>query len=345
MDPRHLVVIAITLSAAACAPDAQSPASGATAATPSARAGRLPRTSWGDPSIEGTYTNKDEYGTPFERPDDLAGKRREDFGPNEMKDLMVARSAAGRAMAARIGGSRDNDTGAGPPHWYEYLDAVNGRPWFVSEPADGKVPALTEEGKQRAQMARQALAKRESPDTYTDMSLYDRCISLGLPNSMMPMIYGNAYEITQSPGFVAIRYEMVHETRVIPLDGSPHPASALGFLMGDARGHWEGDTLVVETTNIREAAAYRNASAELKITERFTPIEDGTLSWQVRFDDPATWATPWAFEMPLKKRADAAPFEYACHEGNLGLHNILSAARAEERKAGEPTAAPSATAR
>jgi len=218
MNPRYLIVLAITLAAAACAPDAQSPATG-TAAAPSAGGARLPRTSWGDPAIEGTYTNKDEYGTPFERPEDLAGKRREDFGPNEMKDLMVARSAAGRAMAARIGGSRDNDTGAGPPHWYEYLDAVNGRPWFVSEPADGKVPGLTEEGRARAQKARQALAKREAPDTYTDMSLYDRCISLGLPNSMMPMIYGNAYEITQSPGFVAIRYEMVHETRVIPLMG------------------------------------------------------------------------------------------------------------------------------
>jgi len=115
--------------------------------------------------------------------------------------------------------------------------------------------------------------------------------------------------------------------------------------MGDARGHWEGDTLLVETTNIREAAAYRNASPALKITERFTPDGDGTLSWQVRFDDPATWTAPWAFEMPLKKRDDSAPYEYACHEGNLGLRNILSAARAEERKAGEPNPRPNATAR
>jgi hypothetical protein len=343
MSHRLLVVIALTLAAGACTPDSPSPAAGAAAAP--AGASGLARTSWGDPAIEGTYTNKDEYGTPFERPDSLAGKRREDFGPNEMKELMVARSEAGRAAAPRIGGSRDNDTGAGPPHWYEYLDAVNSRPWFVSEPADGKVPALTDEGRERAQKARQALAKREAPDTYTDMSLYDRCITLGLPNSMMPMIYGNAYEITQSPGFVAIRYEMVHETRVIPLDGSPHPSPALGFFMGDARGRWEGDTLVVETTNIREPAAYRNASAALKITERFTPVDESTLSWQVHFDDPATWTAPWSFEMPLKKSADAAPFEYACHEGNLGLHNILSAARAEERAAGEAAPRPRGTAR
>ena len=109
-----------------------------------------------------------------------------------------------------------------------------------------------------------AFARREAPDTYTDMSLYDRCITIGLPGSMMPMIYGNAYEITQSPGYVAIRYEMVHETRIIPLGDSARLPSNLDFLMGDARGRFEGDTLVVETTNIRPEAAYRNASENLE---------------------------------------------------------------------------------
>jgi hypothetical protein len=296
----------------------------------SASAPAVPRTSWGDPNIEGTYTNKDEYGTPFERPDDLAGRQRAEFGPEQMRELMVERSRRAQAGAARIGGSADNDTGAGPPHWYEHLDALNSRPWFVSEPADGKVPAVTEASRQRAQA--RALPKREAPDTYTDMSLYDRCITIGLPGSMMPMIYGNAYQITQSPGYVAIRYEMVHETRVIALGDAPRLPSNLDFLMGDAHGRWDGDTLVVETTNIRPEAAYRNASEDLKITERFTPIDENTLSWEVRFEDPATWTGPWSIEMPLKKSADAAPFEYACHEGNLGLRNILSAARATDRE-------------
>jgi hypothetical protein len=324
---RTVCVTALVFSAVACTPDAPTP-------TPTTQgAARLARTSWGDPSIEGTYTNKDEFGTPFERPDDLAGKSRDEFGPEEMAALMAARSERGKALAKTIGGSATNDTGAGPPHWYEYLEAVNSRPWLVSEPADGRVPPLTEHGKQRADAARLAFAssKREAPDTYTDMGLYDRCITLGLPSSMMPMIYGNAYEITQSPGYVAIRYEMVHETRVIPLDGSPHVASQLDFWMGDARGHWEGETLVVETTNIREAAAYRGASKDLKIIERFTPIANDELSWEVGFEDPATWTAPWAIEMPLKRSAEAAPFEYACHEGNLGLRNILSAARATDR--------------
>jgi hypothetical protein len=149
---------------------------------------------------------------------------------------------------------------------------------------------------------------------------------------MMPMIYGNAYRITQSPGYVAIQYEMVHETRIIPLGDAPRVASNLDFYMGDARGRWEGDTLVVETKNIRPQAAYRNASENLVITERFTPTDENTLSWEVKFEDPATWTAPWAFEMPLKRSADAAPFEYACHEGNLGLRNILSAARATDRE-------------
>jgi hypothetical protein len=288
----------------------------------------LPRTSWGDPRIEGTYTNKDEFGTPFERPAELEGKQRREFGPEQMKELMVERSRRAQAGAARIGGSADNDTGAGPPHWYEHLDAINSRPWLVSEPADGKVPAVTEAARARAQA--RSLPKREAPDTYTDMSLYDRCISIGLPGSMMPMIYGNAYRITQSPGYVAIQYEMVHETRVIPLGDAPRVPSHLDFYMGDARGRFEGDTLVVETRNIRPEAAYRNASEDLVITERFTPVDESTLSWEVRFEDPATWTAPWAFEMPLKRNAEAAPFEYACHEGNLGLANILSAARATD---------------
>jgi hypothetical protein len=334
---RHHVAVAATAIAIAAALAACSPSTPTTpkASGPStsADANGIRRTSWGEPLIEGTYTNKDEYGTPVERPDDLAGKQRSEFGPEQMAVLMKDRTARGKAIAASIGGSRDNETGAGPPHWYEYLDAMNGRPWFVSEPADGKIPALTDEGKERAQKARQGFAKREQPDTYTDMSLYDRCITIGLPGSMMPMIYGNAYDITQSPGVVAIRYEMVHEARVIPTNGSSHVAPALGFYMGDARGHWDGDTLVVETTNIREASAYRNASARLKITERFKPVDADTLSWTVRFEDPSTWTGPWAIEMPLKRKDDAAPFEYACHEGNHGLANILSAARAAERNA------------
>lgn len=294
---------------------------------------RIARTSWGDPRIEGIYTNKDENGTPLERPDEFAGKRRGEVTQAELTELNTRRRERALEAAPAIGGSADEDTGAGPPHWYEHLEAVNAHPWLITEPEDGKLPALTEEGRRRQEAARAGFAKRNAPDTYTDMSLYDRCISRGLPGSMMPAIYGNAYDITQAPGVVAIRYEMIHEARIIPLDGSTHVSAALGFYMGDARGRFEGDTLVVETTNFRDGAAYRNASKDLKITERFTPIDENTLEWEIRFEDPSTWTAPWGFAMPLKRDASQAMFEYACHEGNRGLENILRAARAAENAA------------
>lgn len=297
------------------------------------RAWSPPRTSWGDPLIEGTYTNKDEYGTPLERPDEFAGKRLEDFGPAEMAALRAERRQRALETAASIGGTAEEDTGAGPPHWYEHLEAENSQPWFVIEPADGKIPAMTEAARQRQEAQRATRSKRAAPDSYADMSNYDRCISLGMPGSMMPGVYGSVYEITQAPGFVAIRHEMIHETRIIPLDGSAHLADELRSYMGDARGRWEGDTLVVETTNFQAGAAYRNASEGLKVVERFTPVDADTLRWEVRFEDPETWVAPWALAMPLKRDPASPIFEYACHEGNLGLRNILSAARAAERAA------------
>jgi hypothetical protein len=150
----------------------------------------------------------------------------------------------------------------------------------------------------------------------------------------MPVIYGNSYQIVQTPGYVAIRYEMVHETRVIPLDGSPHLAANIRSYMGDPRGHWEGDTLVVETTNFRDETAYRNAdAATLRVIERFTRVAPDKVKWAVTLDDPTTWTKPWTFAMPLTMDDSQPVLEYSCHEGNYGLRNILSAARAEEKKA------------
>ena len=293
----------------------------------------VPRTPWGDPDLQGSFTNKDENGTPFERPADLAGKTLSDFGDKELAELRKTRQARAQAGAGRIGGSEEEDTGAGPSHWYEHLNASNAQAWFVFEPADGTIPPLTKEARDRA-AARQAARRGRGPaDSWTDRSLYDRCISRGIPGSMMPAIYGNAYDITQGPGFVAIRYEMIHETRIIPLGNSPRLPASFRHYTGDARGHWDGDTLVVETTNFNEASAYRGASRNLKMTERFTLINPNTIKWEARFEDPATWERPWAMTMPLKRDDEGGQFEYACHEGNRGLENILRAARFEEAKA------------
>jgi hypothetical protein len=152
---------------------------------------------------------------------------------------------------------------------------------------------------------------------------------------MMPAIYGSSYQIHQGPGYVAIRYEMIHETRVIPLGGGAHVGKAIRTYMGDARGRWDGNTLVVETTNFKDQTAYRGSDgATLKLVERFTPIGPNTVEWAVTAEDPHTWARPWTFAMNLtKKDQSQQPFEYACHEGNYGLRNILSAARSVDKEA------------
>jgi len=150
----------------------------------------------------------------------------------------------------------------------------------------------------------------------------------------MPANYGNSYRIVQSPGYVAITYEMVHETRVIPLDGRPAPARAIRSYMGEARGRWEGHTLVVETTNFRDEPNYRGSNPEtVRFIERFTPTSADKVEWSFTVDDPSTWPRPWTFAMPLTRNDEEAVLEYACHEGNLAMPHLLSAARAEEKAA------------
>jgi len=290
------------------------------------------RTPWGDPDLQGIYTNKDENNTPFERPAEFAGKTLADFGPKEMAALVKQRQQAAAQQARSIGGTTEEDTGAGPAHWYEHFDADNAQPWLVIEPADGMVPPLTRAARDRA-AARQAARKGRGPaDSYTDRSLYDRCISRGVPDVMRPIIYGASYDITQAPGYVVIRYEMIHDTRVVPLDGRKRLSPAIKQYMGDSRGWWDGNTLVVETTNIHDAMNYRGASSGLKVTERFTPVSPTVISWTARMEDPTTWERPWAIRMPLKRDDTQQIFEFGCHEGNRGLENIMRAARAEESR-------------
>jgi hypothetical protein len=167
-------------------------------------------------------------------------------------------------------------------------------------------------------------------NSYEDLGLYDRCITRGLPGSMMPAGYGSYYGIVQSPDFVAIRYEMVHEARVVPIGRSPHVAETIHLDLGDARGWWDTGSLVVETTNFTARSAPQGATERLKMTERFTPLGPGILEWRVTFDDPETWTRPWTFAMNLTKKDAAHVFEYACHEGNYGLLNILTGARAKD---------------
>jgi len=288
-----------------------------------------PRTPWGDPDLQGVFSNADEYGLPFERPTEFEGRRLEDITPAEMSRIVSDRQ---RDIVTRAPSVGSGPLGV-PVHWFEFYGAKNSRAWMVSDPPDGKVPPVTADAQRRLTLRAERRGGRGAADSYEDRSLYDRCITRGVPGSMMPAQYGDAYQIVQGPGYVALNIEMVHETRIIPLDARPHVSPKIRLDMGDARGHWEGNTLVVETTNISSRAAYRNSSGEaLTIVERFTPVAPDTLEWTVTLNDPTTWPRPWTFGMHLMKKTDAErPFEYACHEGNYGLQNILSAARSEER--------------
>jgi hypothetical protein len=286
-----------------------------------------PRTSWGDPAIAGAYNNSDESGIPFERPQEFAGRTLDSFTPEELARITKQRQ---EQTIERNPTLSEFPGATSPMHWFENYFAANSRAWLVSDPPDGHVPPLVDEAKQRAAALQEARKGRGPADSYVDRSLYDRCITRGIPGSMMPAIYGNSYQIAQSPNAVTITYEMVHDTHVIPLDGRAHVNGSIRQYLGDARGHWEGNTLVVETTNFTDKTPYRGSSQYLKLVERFTPLGPDTLEWSVTFDDPHTWARPWTFTMNLTHDEAQPPFEYACHEGNYGLRNVLSAARAEE---------------
>jgi hypothetical protein len=295
-----------------------------------------PKTPWGHPDLQGIYTNRDEANTPLERPDEFKGRDPKTFTRAELAELVKKRQAQAAAIAGGIGGA---ETGAGPTHWYEHLLGNGSRPWFIVDPEDGKLPPMTPQALRREAAAAALNDARNGEgraDSWLDRSLYDRCITRGLPGSMMPVIYGNAYEIVQTPDAVAIRYEMIHETRVIPLDGRPHVAPAIRSYLGDARGRWDGDTLVIETTNFtnRTHFGYNNRynSEAFRLVEKFTPVAPDRVQWEVTFNDPEVWTRPWTFTMPLMRDDSQQIFEYACHEGNRGLEHILKAARADDAR-------------
>jgi len=300
-----------------------------------------PRTPWGDPDISGAFTNKDQQGIPFER-DPALGTRR-----FLTEQEYAARDEAARARVSREDASFDAEdpdsspangvwpSTAPPPHWGDRGTPTR-RSSLVVDPPDGRIPSLTVDAQRRPQPRRVGSTGPGPFNSPEDLSYYDRCISRGLPNSMMPAFYGNSYQIVQAPGSVAIRYEMIHETRIIPLDGRPRISSEIRQYMGDARGHWEGTTLVVETTNFRPELVYRNANANaLKLIERFTRTAPDRVQWSVTVDDRTTWTKPWTFEVDLTQDSSQSPLEYSCHEGNYAMFNILSGARAEEKAAAQ----------
>jgi hypothetical protein len=324
------VVIAAVAIGTAASPDAQQTTNRTVAAkSETAKPYVPPRTPWGDPDIQGGWTNVNENGIPMEKPNNLAASSLEEVEDGELADLIRERNERAAANAAGIGG---RETGAGPTHWYEHYNAKNSRAWMVSDPPDGRIPPRTPEGQKRQAAGRgRGAGGGDRADHWTDRSLYDRCITRGFPGSMSPAIYGNAYDITQAPGMVAIRYEMIHETRIIPLDDTPRPN--LESYMGVARGRWEGNTLVVESTNFKEGSRYQNTSAKVRLVERFRPVAPDKIEWSLTVNDPDTFTRPWTYGMLLTQDPEQQLFEYACHEGNYAMRNILSAGRAADAEA------------
>jgi hypothetical protein len=295
---------------------------------------RVPRFSWGDPDLEGTFTSRDMSGIPMTRP--------ERFGTRThltQAELSERLGAPDRGAGLAGEQSDDNRLELSALDSAETGTRIFGYTSYIIDPADGQMPALTEEGQQRQ------LANRRAMDgpffRMDDFSYYDRCISRGITGSIGPTLYGDAMRIVQSPTEVAINYEMLHDTRIIPLDRRPPADEGVRQYMGSSVGRWEGDTLVVETTNLTNALGVGRIvhSEDLKLTERFTRIDPAMIDYVVTVDDPRTFERPWTYRLTLTTQPGYEVLEYSCHEGNFFVANALRAEKVYQQRVAEAIAA------
>ena len=339
MNSRSLVSVgAVVLGVAVLSANiaGQAPASAAKAAPaakpPAAKAYTPPKTPDGQPDLQGFWTNSTYV--PFERPQ---GVTKEFYTPDEAE-------AAIKTAAAREAEQTEPGTAADVHYDFSQfgLDrsqskfAYSLRTSLVVDPPDGKVPPVNAQGQKRA--AERAAARKLAGGPYDavqNMAIGSRCIIMG--GSGPPMMnagYNANYQIVQSPGYVMILTEMIHDVRVIPLDNRAQPPQDVRQWIGLSRGRWEGNTLVVETTNFNGKNAFRGASENMKVTERFTRVADDVIDYKFTIEDPATWDRAWTADAPLA-RTEGPIFEFACHETNYGIANILAGARAEEKQKAE----------
>jgi hypothetical protein len=298
-----------------------------------------PKTPWGDPDLQGVWN--DATSTPLQRPgtvgakDVLSDDEAEEFQQQLEHDLTRDR---------RDGGADADVNRAYNEHWMDSRRlkiTADRRTSLIVDPPDGRIPPLVPlpPEREKARTARAAANARFNaglPDTYVDMSLPVRCVIRTDLVPYLPTIYNNNFQIFQSPGYVVIGPEMIHSARIIPLDRRPHLNKSLKQWLGDSRGYWEGNTLVVETTNFRndDGAVYQNANAEtFRITERFTRVDAKTVNYEFRVEDPKTWTKPWTAVIPwIKVDPEEQVYEYACHEDNYDIVHFLSGARAREKR-------------
>ena len=340
MTPRaltHVGVVAFLAAALWTAPTsliAQRP-DAAKPETP-AKPWKVSRTADGQPDLQGFWTNTTYV--PLERP------------KNVTKEFYTKEEVAENIKHAAATEEEQTEPGTVADVHYDFtqfgLDrsqgplALNLRTSLIVDPPDGRIPPMTAEGLRRA-AERAESRKRLGPlDAAQGQPLSVRCIimdRIGPP--MLAGAYNNNYQIVQTPGYVMILVEMIHDVRIIPLDGRPQLPASVRQWTGSYRGRWEGDTLVVESTNFNGKNPFQGSSEDLRLTERFTRVDENTIRYQFTIDDPSTWTRPWSAEVPWAKTIGPL-FEHACHEGNYGLGNILAGARAEERRAAEAGSAP-----
>jgi len=297
----------------------------------------VPRTPDGRPDLQGVWANNNM--TPLERPAQFAGratmtdaeladvkkraKQLADGGDAFFADELITAILEGKTKFT----SADTQTGNYDQTWLSERIFDN-RTSLIIDPPDGRIPPAAPGAAERARAVAAARQGRGPADRVQDLSLSTRCIHAGTPNIRAG--YQSYFEITQGPNVVALRTEMIHDARVFPIDASPHISRAIRQYHGDSRARWEGDTLVVDTTNFSPNANFRGAADHLHVVEKFRRVADDTIEYYITVDDPTVWSRPWTMMIPLKKTGEQM-FEFACHEGNYGLRGILSGARAQER--------------
>jgi len=296
---------------------------------------KAPRTPWGEPDISGTWTSQSELGIPFERPATFGTRAvltDEEFAEREKQAQRQLQSDSEDFDQEHADTSNAGQVGSAtspPPTWLERGKASR-KASLVIDPPDGRVPETSAAGQRRRRAAGLGALDNGPFDGPENMGLYQRCITRGIPGTMFPAVYNANTRIVQGPGYVAITYEMIHETRLIPTTARPHLKSQMRQYMGDSIGRWEGDTLVVDATNFNAKVEYRGSGAGLHLIEKFRRTADGGLRYEVTSEDPDTWARPWTAALDLRPQA-AGMFEYACHEGNYAMKNMLTASRAGEK--------------
>ena len=344
MRHRLIMLLAVTVLMTLVAfGQAAAAGSEAKAAPAIAKAWTQPKTPWGDPDLQGTWTSDDCIGAPM--------NRQASFGDRKYyTEQELARTEQGierqqqNDLVETI--APDARVTTGPPgHWGERARRPCRQTSLVVDPPNGRTPDLTADARRRP-IPEGAGNNNPKADSWEDFSYYIRCISRGVTGSIFPVIYGNGQQIVQGPGYVTILQEMVHEARVIPLNGRPHASPNVRSYMGDARGHWEGNTLVVETTNflanktgIGLNGGGTPTSDALRLVERYTRTSPNEIHYEVTIDDPKTFVKPFRVAFPITQEPGYRNFEYACHEGNYAMFDSLSGARAQEKKAAAAKAA------